>query len=304
MSALLMIMLMLGGAMAGTSFGSAEAEAQDTPASEADEENNETGAEGDLLSDTGSDIVEDDAAGPETNALVKNDSAEEAPGQLAGDETRDGTDGDEEIWLDGNGNLVNGGAGNDTLMVASGAHVLEGGAGDDVLDATLSAGYDKQVGTLRLSDILNPAGSLLDGGEGDDRLFGSFNDTLTGGAGHDSFSVAFDPDAEAALDGAAVVTDFQPGQDQIALAYDAFDPNTMDAPATELRDELTLRETDGTTEVIGRNGEVVLRLEGATGLVVALQIGADFDSFTTFDGAPIDPARADIVITRFHDVTT
>jgi Ca2+-binding RTX toxin-like protein len=79
----------------------------------------------------------------------------------------------------GNDNL-GGGAGADTLQGDGGADNLQGGDGDD----TVVGAQLKADGTF---DRYNTEHNLMDGGAGDDQLFGSATDTMLGGAGVDSF---------------------------------------------------------------------------------------------------------------------
>lgn len=83
--------------------------------------------------------------------------------------TIEGTDGDDVLFGDEDGNIINGHGGNDRLIGGDGIDRLDGGAGNDVL--TGLAGDD----------------TLL-GGDGDDQLIGNRGaDHLTGGAGADRF---------------------------------------------------------------------------------------------------------------------
>jgi Ca2+-binding RTX toxin-like protein len=80
-----------------------------------------------------------------------------------------GTTADEDIY---------GAAGNDQLVGSGGHDHLYGGDGDDILQ---SVGYLPDRVTPA---IVDDAGDLLDGGDGNDMLFGDVaNDTLDGGAG-------------------------------------------------------------------------------------------------------------------------
>ncbi|WEL57448.1 peroxidase family protein [Pseudomonas kermanshahensis] len=88
----------------------------------------------------------------------------------------------------GNGlaNLINGGAGNDSLNGDGGNDILNGNAGNDTLNG--DAGNDQLFGGLGI-DTLNGGGGddSLDGGDGNDSLLGGAgNDTLLGGLGNDT----------------------------------------------------------------------------------------------------------------------
>lgn len=89
------------------------------------------------------------------------------------------SEGTADLRSDGQANVIDGGAGNDTIETGTEAAYVFGGAGDDVLTAGSSpaalyggAGAD----ALGVESAYN-SGSYLDGGSGDD--------TLTGGAGND-----------------------------------------------------------------------------------------------------------------------
>lgn len=86
----------------------------------------------------------------------------------------------------GEGNdTLNGGAGNDYIVDNGGDDLLEGGDGDDALTDT--SGRNILRGGNG-NDTLQPgAGTIneLDGGPGDDRLFGSDRDSFIGGEGND-----------------------------------------------------------------------------------------------------------------------
>ncbi len=126
------------------------------------------------------------------------DDSEDSDGDENGDESDDGSTSDgatepsgdsepEPLTLTGNNsaNLLEGGAGDDTLSAARGADTLIGGAGDDVLNA--GRGKDIAKGQDG-DDILNGGNGrdILSGGDGEDELFGgNGKDTLIGGAGDD-----------------------------------------------------------------------------------------------------------------------
>ena len=85
----------------------------------------------------------------------------------------------------GNDTLL-GGAGNDSLVAVSGSDSLDGGAGNDTLRA--GSGRDTLTGGDGNDSLVGGSGNdILDGGAGNDTLRGgSGRDTLTGGDGNDS----------------------------------------------------------------------------------------------------------------------
>lgn len=131
----------------------------------------------------------------------------------SGNDTINGTSGDDIIY-DGAGNdVANGNDGNDTFMAGSGNDSYNGGAGTDTVDfsgsstaTTVNLGFNYAAGASsgfdNLSSIENVTGSafgdsltgdtgdnVIDGGAGDDNINGGGgNDTLIGGAGNDSIT--------------------------------------------------------------------------------------------------------------------
>ena len=124
---------------------------------------------------------------------------------------------------DGGDDTLNGGDGNDRIFGGKGDDTLNGGDGNDALrgnadDDTLNGG---------------PGDDTLHGGPGNDRLNGGpGTDTLTGGDGADTF--IFAPGA-----GSDTITDFERGQDRIDLS--AFAELTTLADLTQTPDPQGLR---------------------------------------------------------------
>jgi hypothetical protein len=151
---------------------------------------------------------------------------------LAGDDTVRGLGGGDEVYGNQGNDLIKGGAGADTLFggqnggaptadvnglmrMQDGTETLDGGAGDDLVYGNFGA------------DIVN-------GGPGDDVLFGGQgSDTLTGGAGDDTLWGNREPDVLSGGDGADVfylngagadrITDFDPGAGDRLAAIGGFD---------------------------------------------------------------------------------
>lgn len=202
-----------------------------------------------------------------------------------------------DLVLSGTGNVINGGPGNEGVLVLEGGHTLIGGEGNDRLVATPNGAFEYGA-THALYNYINTAPNLLDGGEGDDLLIGSFNDTLTGGSGIDTFHIYFDPSNPAAATGGALITDFVPAVERVTLEYDSYRLGSPEMLGGELQDLMSVEEDNGDTVIIGRNGEEVLRLAGVTDLVVAFRQAGTAD-YVTFDGTPINPSDVDVIISPF-----
>lgn len=103
--------------------------------------------------------------------------------------------------MDRGDDLISGGNGDDGILDFRGSDTLLGGAGDDVLAA------------FGFEDTPDPA-DRLEGGDGNDTLFGDNGDTFVGGAGEDLFAIidpeTFDTDA-------VIIEDFNTTDDVLAL---------------------------------------------------------------------------------------
>jgi len=180
-------------------------------------------------------------------------------------------DGGDRIFGGEGMDYVNGNAGNDAIFGGAGSDRLYGGAEDDSIDGGSGADHlngNKGNDTLEGGD----GNDELLGGQGDDRLSGGNGfDTLTGNAGSDTFFIAAyghfatsGPDAYRV----DVITDFQDGQDKLALYYLA--PTVMHpGSATDAASAFALATS---------------KLAGASDAnVAAVQVGADtylfFDNF-------------------------
>ena len=102
------------------------------------------------------------------------------------------------------GQVITGGNGNDTLNGTAGDDTISGGNGNDVINA--GDGNDTVSGGSG-NDTINggPGNDTINGGDGNDRIDGGTGDnTLTGGSGNDTF--VFGPSF-----GVNTVTDFGGG---------------------------------------------------------------------------------------------
>lgn len=134
------------------------------------------------------------------------DSANQLPGSVNADRIVGGNLDDILAGLDGDDTIA-GGAGNDSISGGLGNDALTGGDGNDVL-----------------SDIEGE--NAISGEAGDDRLIvRSGGSTLAGGAGSDIFQLNFTPESDTAETPSieelgiiiSEITDFQPGEDRIAI---------------------------------------------------------------------------------------
>lgn len=83
-----------------------------------------------------------------------------------------------------------GGAGNDVMRATNEGSVLEGGDGNDRLTGTFAVAVEDLNGVTQLKESASGAVTIL-GGAGDDTLAGDSNDHLDGGAGRDAGSLEY-----------------------------------------------------------------------------------------------------------------
>ncbi|MDX1819908.1 MAG: calcium-binding protein [Paracoccaceae bacterium] len=213
------------------------------------------------------------AGGPGTDLLRGGAGADLLTGG-AGADTLSGGDGNDSFEGNGGDDLITGETGEDTLLGQFGDDTLRGGTGDDILRG--GAGNDMLDGgtgsdiledyegedTLRGgggSDALlgyvagrfDPQGAQLFGEDGNDWLVGDRQDSLTGGAGEDSFNI-YDLGDDATL-----ITDFDPASDSLRIVVDGVSGTD---PAT-----LTLQQrlaADGSGLEVLVNGQVMVKLAG------------------------------------------
>jgi len=185
--------------------------------------------------------------------------------------------GGNDILLGGSGDdLLSGGDSNDLLIDGNGADNLQGGRGDDLI---ISSGFmneqaaqdlfqnpdpDLAASTLisalefDFSTDTDSKGDTVDGGYGNDTIFGGIGDRLTGGAGADTFVTGNWVEGEEAT----VITDFEIGQDVMLYGYD----ETLAEP--ELTMMAQANAAGGSDAIIMANGVEVIRV---------LNMGETFD---------------------------
>lgn len=182
-----------------------------------------------------------------------------------GNDTLIGAGGDDLLHADSGNNHMIGGEGHDTLVGGTGDDTLEGGWGDDLLisgagDNLLfgGAGDDTLFGVWFDEDGTDISGeNTLNGGAGDDILVAGQGDVLHGGEGADQFVLGD------WLAGAkpAMIMDYSPEMDQIALYFDA---DRIDAPEVTV----TFSDTVPGMAEIRLDGHVIAHVANAQTLTV------------------------------------
>jgi Ca2+-binding RTX toxin-like protein len=180
-----------------------------------------------IFGDDGADIIVGDRGNDSLNGGNGNDSifgGDDADTIVGGDgaDSIEGAKGND-FFYGGNGNdaifggddndSINGGYGDDYLIGNDGRDTLFGDVGNDYLHGY--EGDDKLFGGEG-DDILEDStgANILSGGNGNDILFSGSTNTLTGGAGNDTFGGFYGS--------TATITDFQSSTDKISLNKNVF----------------------------------------------------------------------------------
>ncbi len=214
-----------------------------------------------------------------------------------------GTNDAEKIFAFRANDTINGSGGDDFIYGGKGDDSLVGGAGNDTLRGDLD--NDTVLGGDGNDQLFGGRGNdLLIGGNGNDTLSGDRgNDTLSGGAGADTFVIS-------GLDGIDIVTDFNPGEDTLAiqdnrpvnlkpgLGPEAGNTLIFDAVTGALMGKL-LNVTNVPGSTLDLTGRVSAQSTNAAGnidgpIAATLQPpssnNASWDSFNTIDpAAKLDP---------------
>ena len=121
-------------------------------------------------------------------------------------------DGDDLVFGEDGIDILNGEAGRDLLNGGAGYDILNGGEGNDTLLGETADTFNILNGDSGNDILVGGSDSdVMSGGKGDDLLFGGAgNDGLVGNEGHDTFVFG-------SGEGADIISDFEPGQDAIAL---------------------------------------------------------------------------------------
>ncbi|MEF2229337.1 MAG: hypothetical protein V3571_00255 [Pseudodesulfovibrio sp.] len=208
--------------------------------------------------------------------LTGTDGDDKIFGSISGDNQLDGGGGND--WIVGydGDDQIQGGDGDDTINSGWGGDTLDGGGGDDLMDGgqgddTMSGGegddvmYGDDDGWLKFN---SDGDDLMDGGDGDDMISGqNGEDTLIGGAGDDTLDGGDDNDILSggsgsdvfvfdSHDGQDVITDFRPGEDQ--LAFNGIqNPGQLGVTVQEGSTVITYGDTTVTLEGVEMTAEQV-----------------------------------------------
>ena len=125
-------------------------------------------------------------------------------------------DGDDLVFGEDGIDILNGEAGRDLLNGGAGYDILNGGEGNDTLLGETADTFNILNGDGGNDILVGGSDSdVMSGGHGDDLLFGGAgNDGLVGNEGHDTFVFG-------SGEGADIISDFEPGEDAIALTTDS-----------------------------------------------------------------------------------
>ena len=197
-------------------------------------------------------VINDATEGTDSDDTYIGDSSDNSYLAYSGNDILFGNGGSD--WMNGNrgDDSLDGGNGNDTLYGGKDNDTISGNNGADVIFG--NRGNDRLLGNNG-DDFLNgnQAEDILFGGNGNDMLHGGKqNDTLNGGDGSDTLSGDLGNDILTGGNGSDrfvlkagygsdILTDFEDGQDFLALA-----------------DGLTF----GQLAIAGENGSTLIRLEG------------------------------------------
>ena len=177
-----------------------------------------------------------------------------SPGQLANfSEGAWLLDGEDSVTGSSSAELILGNAGDDRIFGNDGNDSLYGGKGEDALVG--ENGNDLLKGEVGNDDLFGLAGDdILRGGKGNDALFGGFGndtlngdigvDTLTGDEGNDVF-VLTNKLGGSTVALADTITDFDKGEDKIALADGLLFENIRILPDSQNPNDTVIQQDTG-----------------------------------------------------------
>lgn len=178
-----------------------------------------------------------------------------------------------------------GGEGDDYLAATGDGALLDGGAGHDTLDGAYNTYRLLPTHNSGFGDMIGAGSDRLIGGDGNDVIRFDHADTVTGGEGADLLRGFLQP-GETAL-----VTDFDPAEDRAEIQVQALSPDRTAGGIT--------LERDGADSLLLLDGSPILRLADTAGLQIAVNLRADpfgDNAFVDLNGDPVDPAIASVVI--------
>lgn len=157
-----------------------------------------------------------------------------------------------------------GGGGNDMLVSDHSAALLDGGAGDDTIVGAgeswfAAVNYDSE------GDLAETAADTLIGGAGDDRIIAGTNDVVSSGEGSDQVILTAD---------GVQITDHDVSADLVTLSVDE------DAADGSWADRITLQETEDGTR-LSIDGVESAFFDNVFGLVVGVGDGDDENDTNT-----------------------
>ena len=220
----------------------------------------------------GNDVIE---GGNAQDSLLGNQGNDTLLGSQ-GNDTLFGMEGNDSIIPGGGNDLIFANQGNDIFFTSEGNDTVYGGQDNDsIIGGTNSIAF----GNLGNDTISMAVGSTLFGGQGNDSLEGlggnqilsgdKGQDTLRGGGGSDVFAIA-----NTGAQDADIITEFELGQDQIALGGLSFEQLAI---TTISRSEVDTIFGPGASGAIANQVVEVVKIE-AGGQLVAV-VGGDQANF-------------------------
>ena len=178
------------------------------------------------------------------------------------------SDGDDIIAASDAADTITGGAGNDYISGGlnrdTGPDDLNGGEGNDTILASGARDteyYDPEDTDAPNSRVLEP--NIMNGGSGDDTLITTYNNTMTGGDGQDTFGVQ----NWSGQTGVPLITDYNPEEDVIYVDYS--EPLGPDENGVPVGDFQIVVWSDGTGADVMKSGQIIVRVAGGQTLTPA-----------------------------------
>lgn len=192
---------------------------------------------------------------------------------------------DETATALGDGATLRGGLGDDTLISDSGAAHLIGGPGNDVLYGGVQNDAFAENRQDRFGNFMDDAVDTLDGGAGDDLIYFSNRDIVTGGEGADDLRAELDPGDAARL------TDFNAVEDSLWISIQ---DNSANAAAFAAR--IGLAEVNGAS-ILFIDGQQTVILPENPGMTLGFTRD-DGETFFDINGEQVERDALNIVISN------